>query len=185
MKKFILIFLLLIVTLSLASEIRVRPDSWAKKVIGSPLKNFHKLDDKVYRSEQPDTSEMSMLYKFGIREILNLRSLHTDDDEASATKLKLHLIKMKAENITDKEIVVALKIIKNAKGPILVHCWHGSDRTGTVIAMYRIIFQNWSKKDALDELLNGGYGYHSIYKNIPEYIKKADITKIKKAVFGK
>ena len=32
---------------------------------------------------------------------------------------------------------------------VLLHCYHGSDRTGASVAMYRIIFQNWSTADAL------------------------------------
>ena len=62
------------------------------------------------------------------------------------------------------------------------HCWHGSDRTGLVSAMYRIVFGGWSKKEAIDELINGGYGYHSMYKNISEFIEKVDIVAIKQRV---
>ena len=60
-----------------------------------------------------------------------------------------------------------------------MHCWHGSDRTGTVIAMYRMVVQGWSREDALDELVNGGYGYHTIYRNIPAYIRNVDIDSIR------
>jgi protein tyrosine/serine phosphatase len=44
------------------------------------------------------------------------------------------------------EIKQSLEIIKNAPKPILIHCWHGSDRTGVVAASYRIIKQNGAKK---------------------------------------
>ena len=32
--------------------------------------------------------------------------------------------------------------------------------------MYRIIFQNWSTDDALNEMKHGGYGFHPIWRNI-------------------
>jgi hypothetical protein len=48
--------------------------------------------------------------------------------------------------------------------------------------MYRIVFQGWTKDAALDELLHGGYGYHPWWKNIPKYVKDADVEKIKIAV---
>ena len=64
----------------------------------------------------------------------------------------------------------------------MLHCHHGADRTGLVIAMYRIIYQGWTKDAALDELLHGGYGYHAMWKNIPSYIKHADVEKIRNAV---
>jgi hypothetical protein len=50
--------------------------------------------------------------------------------------------------------------------------------------MYRIVFQGWLKDEAIDELMHGGYGYHAVYENIPEYIRKADIAAIKMKVFA-
>ena len=87
-------------------------------------------------------------------------------------------------NITDDEIIAALKYINahQADGPLLVHCLHGSDRTGVVIAMYRIINQGWSKQQAIDELENGGFGFHSIFFNIPAYVNDADISQLKAAI---
>lgn len=48
--------------------------------------------------------------------------------------------------------------------------------------MYRIVYQNWTKEMALLELINGGYNFNTEYDNIPEYIKKVNIDKIKKKV---
>ena len=39
-----------------------------------------------------------------------------------------------------------------SNGPVLVHCWHGSDRTGCVCASHRIIFSGWSREQANAEL---------------------------------
>ena len=59
------------------------------------------------------------------------------------------------------------------EGPVLVHCKHGADRTGCIVALYRIVFQSWSKEAAIDEMHNGGYGFiaymiisQSIYKTV-------------------
>jgi len=152
-------------------------------VVDLPLKNFHQVDIGVYRSEQPGHNAFRMLEAFGIREILNLRSFHTDNKQAETTNLILHQVRMQAHNINDKEIIAALRIIKNRSGDILIHCQHGSDRTGVVCAMYHIVFQGWSKEKAINDLVNGGYGHHSIFKNIPNYIKRVDVDKIKKSVF--
>jgi len=76
-----------------------------------------------------------------------------------------------------------MKILSHPEnGPFLIHCQHGSDRTGLMIAMYRIIYQNWSKDEALDEMVNGGFGYHSIWRNIISYLKKVDIESLKKQI---
>ena len=67
-------------------------------------------------------------------------------------------------------------IVSNEQdGPFLVHCQHGADRTGLLIASYRIVIQGWSKEAALEELRSGGYGYHSIWRNIPVFIEKMDV----------
>jgi protein tyrosine/serine phosphatase len=114
--------------------------------------------------------------------VLNLRNYHSNKDEAKGTSLMLNRVAMSAHNSDWDELVEAMRIIKNRKGPIVIHCWHGSDRTGLVAALYRIIFQNWTKEDALDELENGGYGYHSIYGNIKTFIRSFDIEEFRKEV---
>ena len=112
----------------------------------------------------------------------NLRNRHSDDDEAAETKIKLHRLKMKAHSVNEEQLIKALRIIRNRKGPIVFHCHHGSDRTGAVCAMYRIVFQGVSKQKAIQEMTEGGFGFHRIYKNIIRTIEKADIERIKREV---
>jgi protein tyrosine/serine phosphatase len=162
------------------SQPKLRPAKWATQVIGTELDNFHKMDEGVYRSKQPDEETFAMLENMGIKEILNLRRHHSDNDEAEETDLTLHHIKINAGSITEDHLIKALSIIKNRKGPIVFHCWHGSDRTGAVAAAYRIIFNNWSKADAIDELENGNYGYHEqFYGNIKDLINNLDVDHVK------
>jgi protein tyrosine/serine phosphatase len=161
------------------SQPRLRPTKWARSIIGTDLNNFHKIDDGVYRSKQPDEKSFVMLENMGITEVLNLRRFHTDNDEAEKTNIKLHRIKINAGSITEDHLIEALKIIKNRKGPIVFHCWHGSDRTGAVAAAYRIIFNDWSIADAIDELEYGDYGYHEkFYGNIKDLINDLDIENV-------
>jgi len=159
-----------------------RPDSWSVKIENSYLENFWKLNDTLYRSEQPDKTDFIYLNSIGIKSILNLRSQHTDKESIGSLCITEYNVEMDAEKFSDNEIIEALKAIQISPKPILVHCRHGSDRTGVVIAMYRIIFQNWTKEQALLELQNGGYGFHTIYANIPDYINNVNVEKIKKII---
>ncbi len=179
MKKILLLFILLS-TFAQAEIPRVRPAKWAQPIIATDLENWHQIDDKVFRSSQPDADDMPLLQQLNITDILNLRSIHTDNDEAKNTSIKLHHIKTNAGDISPDEIVQALKIITTTKGRILVHCWHGSDRTGAVIASYRIVVQGWNKEEAIDEMVNGGYGFHAIFGNIVPTIKGLEVDKIRK-----
>jgi protein tyrosine/serine phosphatase len=184
MKKwmFSLAAILLLSAPGFAADARLRPQSWATPVLSENLHNWYQVDQLVYRSEQPDAEAMAEVEKFGIRRVLTLREYHDDEDETKASGLQIFRIPMNAAKIETKDVVQALKIIKASDEPILVHCWHGSDRTGTVIAMYRIVEQGWSKEAAIDELKNGGYGYHSIYGNIIDFINNADIDNLKKQI---
>ncbi len=152
-------------------------------VLLSGVKNIYKVDEGVYRSGQPTKEQFLLLDRYGIDEILNLRFLGSDKKKANQTSLKLHHNKIITEVINEHKLLEALRIIKDRQGNILIHCRHGSDRTGAVVAMYRIVFQGWTKEKAINELKNGGYGYHSIYVNIPGLINKVDIESFKKKLF--
>jgi len=115
-KTLTLLLLLLTATTLYAQEPRVRPDTWARPIINTDLKNWHQVDDKVYRSAQPDGGDMKTIAAFGITEILNLRNLFSDDDEAEGTGLVLHRVKAEADDLTRDQVIQALKIIHDAKG---------------------------------------------------------------------
>lgn len=178
----LLIIILLIATPCMGIEPRPRPETWATPIISNELKNWHQVDELVYRSEQPDAAAMREVSSLGIKRVLNLREFHNDDDEVAGTVLKTAHLPINAARIKDEDVIRALQTIKASKEPILIHCWHGADRTGAMVAMYRIVEQGWSREAALDELENGGFGYHSIYQNIPRYIEQVDIEKIRTAV---
>jgi len=53
--------------------------------------------------------------------------------------------------------------------PIYVHCKHGVDRTGLVVAHYRITRQGWSYDDAIAELKARGFHMWSYWWWLPYY----------------
>jgi tyrosine-protein phosphatase SIW14 len=184
MNRFTLLLVLLSVTTLYAATPQTRPETWAQPIETTSLKNFYKLDDHVYRSAQPDEKGFEYLKTMGIRNILNLRDYHNDDSGTKTPGMNLFRVPMDAGTIKTVDVVAALRFIKRAEGPVLIHCWHGSDRTGTISAFYRIAFLNWPKEDAINELVQGGFGYHSIYKNIPDFIRQADIKVIRQQVLA-
>lgn len=181
-----LIIIVSIVTATLAvAEMRPRPVKWAQPMMDSRMENFYKVDDDLYRSEQPSGKGVKELERYGIRSILNLRNRHSDKEEARKASMTLYTIPMEAGEMTDDSMEKAMLVIARAEKPMLVHCWHGSDRTGAVIAMYRMVFQGWTRAEAIDELINGGYGYHkNLYPNITGYLTDVDLSRFKKALKG-
>lgn len=138
-------------------------------------KNCYRLSPELYRSGQPGEGGFKALEKLGIKSVLNLREYHSDDDEAEHTGLRLYRIKLAAGKVTREELMNCLLTINSAPKPILVHCWHGSDRTGIVCAAYRIVMQDWTPEKALEELMDERFGHHrSYYSNLAELIRTTD-----------
>ena len=156
-------------------------------------KNFHKVNENLYRSGQPDKDEFFSLYTFNrIRSVLNLRENNSDKDEIDAVNkrwknaVSLYEIPLETGNITEDDLCKILTVIRDAPKPLLIHCWHGSDRTGCAVAASRITFENWSVEDAVSELMKPEYGHHKyIYTNIPELLRKSDWKKIRAAILRK
>jgi protein tyrosine/serine phosphatase len=153
---------------------------WATKITLQGVPNFHKVSEDLYRGAQPSKNGMKQLEKFGIKTIVNLRLFHSDRDEIKQTNLNCEHIYMKAWRPEEKELVRFLKIFTDQnRTPVFVHCQHGADRTGTMCAIYRIAVQDWSKEEAIEEMTKGDFGFHKIWGNLPDYIRKIDIKKIR------
>ncbi len=139
---------------------RERPAEWAAPVISTSLENCYRVSDELYRCEQPRLRDIPDLKALGIGTILNLRHWNSDSKDFEKAGIVLVAQRMRAGKLSEDDLVAALRLIRDAPKPVLIHCWHGSDRTGSVVAAYRIVFQNWTPAAALDELRHGGFGYH-------------------------
>ncbi len=158
-----------------------RPQHWAKPMEVKGVPNLHKISDTFYRSAQPSAEGMKNLKEMGIETVLNLRSFHSDRDEIGMTGLAYEHIFMKAWHPEEEDAVRFLQIVTNPKrAPVLVHCQHGADRTGTMCVLYRVAVEGWSKEEALKEMTQGGYGFHGIWDNLVQWINALDIEGIKK-----
>jgi protein tyrosine/serine phosphatase len=158
-----------------------RPAHWAIPMQMEGVPNLHKVSDTLYRSAQPSVEGMKNLKAMGIETVINLRSFHSDRDEIGDTGLAYEHIHMKAWYAEEEDAVKFLQIVTNPKrSPVLVHCQHGADRTGTMCALYRIVVQGWTKEEALKEMMEGGFGFHGIWENLIQWINELDIEGIKK-----
>lgn len=181
--KILVALVLLLATYGAFAEPRLRPQSWAQPVIGTQLENLYLVDNGVYRSRQPDEEDAADLAALGIRQILNLREYHSDGGEVDPAHFALSRVPMSAGSVSEQQLIEALRVISEREGPILIHCWHGSDRTGVTVAAYRLVFNGWSKAQALDEMINGGYGYHAMmYPNLQALLNGLDIVRMRAAL---
>jgi len=161
----------------------VRPLQWAQSIDLEGVSNLYRISPMLYRSEQPTALGMKNLEKLGIRTVINLRAFHHDEDEVKGTSLRTERVKILTWDIDDEHVIEVMRMLeKTENGPFLIHCQHGADRTGVMSAMYRVLEQGWTREDALKELIDGGYGYHSMWKNIVRYVKSVDVSKLREAI---
>ena len=164
-----------------APPLATRPQTWAQPVKLTGVPNLYRVSPELYRGDQPSSRGMRNLKNLGLKTIINLRSFHSDRDEIGGAGLAYEHIYMKAWHPEEKEVVRFLKIVTDPRRtPVLVHCQHGADRTGTLIAVYRIAVQGWSKAEAIREMTQGDFGFHRAWGNLPWWIQKLDIDRIKR-----
>lgn len=61
------------------------------------------------------------------------------------------------------------KINDPTNPPVFVHCMQGQDRTGVIIALYRVLYEGWAPKDAHDEMM--ALGYNSLLIAMHDYFE--------------
>lgn len=173
----------LILTLSFLCTFPIMAQDFCSEVECQYLDNLYQVSDSLYRSEQPSRKGFGELDKLGIKTVLNFRRLWKDDRKARDTDMELVWMPLRAGELTESELLAALTAIKNAEKPVLIHCWHGSDRTGAISAAYRIVFEGWSKARAIEELRIEALGYHEDwYPNVIDLINDLDAQSFRTAL---
>lgn len=160
---------------------------WAKPLELAGVPNLHRVTPLIYRSAQPTAEGFANLAQIGVKTVINLRRSVDDSPRAAGSGLALIHIKITTRHVTDEngaKIVLALQALRDAQsnGPVLLHCTHGADRTGMIIALWRMLYQGWSRDQALDELQHGGFGFHTVWINIPHYLRHVDLSDLKARV---
>lgn len=157
-----------------------RPQHWGTVI--NAQANLYQISPFVYRSEQPSVALLPVLKAQDIQMVINLRSRNRDPQHLSPKEFQLVHIPINTWAISREDLFQVMQAIQQAQNnqqKVLIHCYHGSDRTGASIAMYRIIFENWPVEDALNEMKHGGYGFHPIWTNIEPLFSPKNIKWIR------
>ncbi|KWK83471.1 dual specificity protein phosphatase family protein [Burkholderia ubonensis] len=167
-----------------STDVAARPLQWAQSVPDARLDNLHRITPSLYRSALLSREDVPELQKLGIRKVISFRAFHSDERILAGTQITMQRIPINTWYIRDEDMVAALRALRDADrdGPVLIHCQHGADRTGLVSALYRMVYQGWTREQALDELQHGGYGFHPIWQNITYYLKHVDVQRLRRQV---
>lgn len=143
----------------------------SERLFGLPgLSNVGRVAPGVYRGANPLPEGYETLSRMGVRTVVNLRSQNDEQEAASARGMHSVGLPMSAYGPVDAETVrraVAL-MADPANRPVSVHCLQGRDRTGVVVAVYRMEIDGWSPKEAEEEMR--AYGFHDVWFQMKDFV---------------
>lgn len=139
------------------------------------LPNFHQVNENLYRGAQPEKGWIEKLKGLKIKTVINLRGEDekTSAEEAEARAAGLNYFSVPLPGLSrpkDEQVEKVLALINDPQNwPVFVHCHHGEDRTGTIIAVYRISHDGWTYEQAQKEAKK--YGMSRFQFKMKDYIK--------------
>jgi protein tyrosine/serine phosphatase len=122
----------------------------------------YRVDDNVYRGKQPKKEDIPKLAGMGIKTVLDLRERfeHKPWERGAVEAAGMQYVRIGLPGTlepTAREIDKILAVLEDsARGPVFIHCRRGADRTGLVIACYRIAHDHWTNAQALQEAREQG-----------------------------
>ena len=158
-------------------EAQIFPDADLRKIERYPI-NFKKVESNYYRSGIIQKRDYASLTKLGIKTIIDLRM--DLFGYAKKEKLMADSLGIKYFNIpmnpflppNEEQIKKFFSIMDDENNlPILIHCLHGQDRTGIMVALHRVRNNHWNYAHTYKEMLNNGYHLYK-YPKLKQFLKK-------------
>jgi tyrosine-protein phosphatase SIW14 len=150
---------------------------WAADMQAPGIPNFHRVEDHIFRGGQPPRNAWASLSKLGVKVVIDLR--RESEHSSAAERHAVEAAGMRYVNIpmngivapSDEEIGKVLALFDRSAGaPVFVHCRRGADRTGTVVACYRIEHDHWNSQRALKEAKS--YGMSWVEIGMRHYVRR-------------
>jgi tyrosine-protein phosphatase SIW14 len=127
------------------------------------IANFRRINRNLYAGAQPRLGcpghdGIAELAELGIRTIIDLQTAGRDERqerlEAQGLGLAFYSIPLPGLGAPPAGSVARAEAIINDPScwPVFVHCKHGQDRTGTIVAIYRIEHDGWPDYLAIAEM---------------------------------
>lgn len=123
---------------------------------------YTSVDGLVIRGPRPQPEDFAYL-KDTVKTVVSLEGVDENKQEAidfspiTFFPMTISSWQIYVTGISQEYLAEIVKTVQLADKPVLVHCQHGEDRTGLVVATYRVIANGWTKDVAWTEALKFGY----------------------------
>ena len=156
---------------------------WAEPLAGGEdLPNLYRVSPDLLRGAQPTDAGFAELKRLGVRTVINLRAGRHEAGVSERNGLRYGEIPMRAWSFDESDVLRFLEVAGSADAaPAFVHCRRGADRTGMLVAVYRVVVEGWTKEQALDEMIHGPYGYNPRWKKLVRFVEEMDADRMRRA----
>jgi protein tyrosine phosphatase (PTP) superfamily phosphohydrolase (DUF442 family) len=137
------------------------------KISIAGIDNFGQVDAHLYRGAQPEPAAYAELRKLGIDTVvrLNPEGQNMAAEKTQVESLGMNFVTFPWSGLgqpTHEQVVSFLSLLRdNPDSKIFVHCRLGADRTGVMVALYRLTFDRWNTAQALAEMY--AFHYHHLW----------------------
>jgi tyrosine-protein phosphatase SIW14 len=164
-----------------SSDPPVRSLAQKRKIKGVP--NFGEVTPLLLRGAQPSSDGFQTLAKMGVDIVVNARSGRIDTEGTQVRQLGMEYVAIPwhCGSPHDDVFVKFLSLLKDHPDKkVFLHCQLGEDRTGMMIAAYRMAFEGWTADEAMREMRHFGFssfhhvmcpGLASYEKEFPKHMK--------------
>ena len=154
----------------------------ARKMTVVGVSNFGEVTPHLFRGGQPKKTGYEHLKQMGIDIVVDVRLSGKDKEKKDVTKTGMEFVSMPWHCLFPKDHVFAefLKLLReNPDKRVFVHCRYGDDRTGMMIAAYRMAVDGWTPDEARKEMEQ--FGFHRMVcpslgpyeKSFPAHLKNS------------
>lgn len=154
---------------------RSEPDADSDVEPLEALGNLRTVEPGFFRSAQPSKEGYALLHNMNVKTILDLKgesAAKREQDEVKKYGIKVESVAMSGFSTpTFEQVDRALAVLTTAPRPLLVHCEHGKDRTGFVVASYRVAIEKAAIADAVKEAKEAGCCF-VMFEDLASFLEK-------------
>ncbi len=121
------------------------------------INNFDIVSQGLWRGAAPSQQGMAGLAQSGVKTIVDLRmagqGAQQESQRAKQLGIKYFHIPLGFKGVSLPKVAQFLSIVDNpVNQPVFVHCRYGADRTGALVAVFRVLREHWTFAQAYSEM---------------------------------